>query len=157
MKELRAELDGKVGLVGNTSAPCRYLMHTDSVGLMFLMSRVKFGDQKEEIVTEWEVKDISEMDQKVEQICYSDEVSREPECNQVKGVDLQDFISVFNPCISWSQLTRQPQTYTFLVEQDMQVKDHKPANIKIYDYYMPGELRCCTAKTTQMYFWKENF
>ncbi|NWY20614.1 A2ML1 protein, partial [Aphelocoma coerulescens] len=47
------------------------------------------------------------------------------------------------------ELTRQPQTYTFLVEQDMQVKDHKPANIKIYDYYMPGELRCCTAKTTQ--------
>ncbi|XP_072782532.1 alpha-2-macroglobulin-like protein 1 isoform X2 [Taeniopygia guttata] len=35
------------------------------------------------------------------------------------------------------ELTRQPQTYTFLVEQDMQVKDHKPANIKIYDYYMP--------------------
>uniref|UniRef100_A0A803W772 A2ML1 protein n=2 Tax=Ficedula albicollis TaxID=59894 RepID=A0A803W772_FICAL len=55
------------------------------------------------------------------------------------------------------ELTRQPQTYTFLVEQDMQVKDHKPANIKIYDYYMPGELRCCTAKTTQMYLWKENF
>ncbi|NWT73793.1 A2ML1 protein, partial [Prunella himalayana] len=47
------------------------------------------------------------------------------------------------------ELTRRPQTYTFLVEQDMQVKDHKPANIKIYDYYMPGELRCCTAKTTQ--------
>ncbi|XP_056363640.1 alpha-2-macroglobulin-like protein 1 isoform X2 [Oenanthe melanoleuca] len=37
------------------------------------------------------------------------------------------------------ELTRQPQTYTFLVEQDMQVKDHKPANIKIYDYYMPEE------------------
>ncbi|NXT08606.1 A2ML1 protein, partial [Prunella fulvescens] len=47
------------------------------------------------------------------------------------------------------ELTRQPQTYTFLVEQDMQVKDHKPANIKIYDYYMPGELRFCNAKTTQ--------
>ncbi|NXT61541.1 A2ML1 protein, partial [Chaetops frenatus] len=44
------------------------------------------------------------------------------------------------------ELTRQPQTYTFLVEQDMQVKDHKPANIKIYDYYMPGEFRCYTAK-----------
>ncbi|KAF2974945.1 hypothetical protein EK904_007038 [Melospiza melodia maxima] len=37
------------------------------------------------------------------------------------------------------ELTRQPQTYTFLLEQDMQVKDHKPANIKIYDYYMPEE------------------
>ncbi|XP_062343420.1 alpha-2-macroglobulin-like protein 1 [Cinclus cinclus] len=37
------------------------------------------------------------------------------------------------------ELTRQPQTYTFLVKQDMQVKDHKPANIKIYDYYMPEE------------------
>ncbi|KAJ7419869.1 Alpha-2-macroglobulin-like protein 1 [Willisornis vidua] len=37
------------------------------------------------------------------------------------------------------ELTRQPQTYTFLVEQDMQVKDHKPANIKVYDYYMPEE------------------
>ncbi|XP_066197304.1 alpha-2-macroglobulin-like protein 1 isoform X1 [Sylvia atricapilla] len=37
------------------------------------------------------------------------------------------------------ELTRQPQTYTFLVEQHMQVKDHKPANIKIYDYYMPEE------------------
>ncbi|XP_015474893.1 alpha-2-macroglobulin-like protein 1 isoform X1 [Parus major] len=37
------------------------------------------------------------------------------------------------------ELTRQPQTYTFLVEQDTQVKDHKPANIKIYDYYMPEE------------------
>ncbi|NXY13729.1 A2ML1 protein, partial [Atrichornis clamosus] len=47
------------------------------------------------------------------------------------------------------ELTRQPQTYTFLVEQDMQVKDHKPANIKVYDYYMPGELRCCTAETSQ--------
>ncbi|NWV59700.1 A2ML1 protein, partial [Malurus elegans] len=47
------------------------------------------------------------------------------------------------------ELTRQPQTYTFLVEQDMQVKDHKPANVKIYDYYMPGELRCCTAKTSK--------
>ncbi|NXU86298.1 A2ML1 protein, partial [Xiphorhynchus elegans] len=47
------------------------------------------------------------------------------------------------------ELTRQPQTYTFLVEQDMQVKDRKPANIRIYDYYMPGELRCCTAQTSQ--------
>lgn len=37
----------------------------------------------------------------------------------------------------------------------MQVKDHKPANIKIYDYYMPGEFRCCTAKTAQIYFWKK--
>ncbi|XP_071413479.1 alpha-2-macroglobulin-like protein 1 isoform X2 [Pithys albifrons albifrons] len=37
------------------------------------------------------------------------------------------------------ELTRQSQTYTFLVEQDMQVKDHKPANIKVYDYYMPEE------------------
>ncbi|XP_039235939.1 alpha-2-macroglobulin-like protein 1 isoform X2 [Pipra filicauda] len=37
------------------------------------------------------------------------------------------------------ELTRQPQTYTFLVEQDMQVKDRKPANIKVYDYYMPEE------------------
>ncbi|NWH94490.1 A2ML1 protein, partial [Aegithalos caudatus] len=37
------------------------------------------------------------------------------------------------------ELTREPQTYTFLVEQHMQVKDHKPANIKIYDYYMPEE------------------
>ncbi|NXF11304.1 A2ML1 protein, partial [Smithornis capensis] len=45
------------------------------------------------------------------------------------------------------ELTRKPQTYTFLVEQDMQVKDRKPANIKVYDYYMPGELRCYTAKT----------
>lgn len=38
MKELRAELDGNVGLVGNTSATFRYLMHIDSVGLMSLMS-----------------------------------------------------------------------------------------------------------------------
>ncbi|NXQ09809.1 A2ML1 protein, partial [Peucedramus taeniatus] len=37
------------------------------------------------------------------------------------------------------ELTRQPQTYTFLMEQDMQLKGHKPANIKIYDYYMPEE------------------
>ncbi|XP_009465526.1 PREDICTED: alpha-2-macroglobulin-like [Nipponia nippon] len=37
------------------------------------------------------------------------------------------------------QLTRQPHTYTLLVQQDMQVKDHKPANIKVYDYYMPEE------------------
>ncbi|NXD24440.1 A2ML1 protein, partial [Spelaeornis formosus] len=44
------------------------------------------------------------------------------------------------------ELTRQPQTYTFLVEQDMQVKDHKPANVKIYDYYMPGEFRYSIAK-----------
>ncbi|KAF1428831.1 Alpha-2-macroglobulin-like protein 1, partial [Spheniscus magellanicus] len=47
------------------------------------------------------------------------------------------------------ELTRQPHTYTLLVQQDMQVKDRKPANIKVYDYYMPGELRCCTAETTQ--------
>ncbi|NXS68241.1 A2ML1 protein, partial [Pandion haliaetus] len=47
------------------------------------------------------------------------------------------------------ELTRQPHTYTLLVQQDMQVKDHKPATIKVYDYYMPGELRCCTAETTQ--------
>ncbi|NXT41695.1 A2ML1 protein, partial [Pelecanoides urinatrix] len=37
------------------------------------------------------------------------------------------------------ELTRQPHTYTLLVQQDMQVKDRKPANIKVYDYYMPGE------------------
>ncbi|KFP82837.1 Alpha-2-macroglobulin-like 1, partial [Apaloderma vittatum] len=37
------------------------------------------------------------------------------------------------------ELTRQPHTYTLLVQQDMQVKDRKPANIKIYDYYMPEE------------------
>ncbi|NXK94604.1 A2ML1 protein, partial [Formicarius rufipectus] len=49
------------------------------------------------------------------------------------------------------ELTRQPQTYTFLVEQDMQVKDRKPANIKVYDYYMPGELRCWTAEISKMY------
>ncbi|KAK0680133.1 A2ML1 protein, partial [Pygoscelis papua] len=47
------------------------------------------------------------------------------------------------------ELTRQPHTYTLLVQQDMQVKDRKPANVKVYDYYMPGELRCCTAETTQ--------
>jgi len=39
----------------------------------------------------------------------------------------------------------------------MQVKDRKPANVKVYDYYMPGELRCCTAETTQMSHWKEIF
>ncbi|KFQ74132.1 Alpha-2-macroglobulin-like 1, partial [Phaethon lepturus] len=37
------------------------------------------------------------------------------------------------------ELTRQSHTYTLLVQQDMQVKDHKPANIKVYDYYMPEE------------------
>ncbi|NXQ95320.1 A2ML1 protein, partial [Sagittarius serpentarius] len=37
------------------------------------------------------------------------------------------------------ELTRQPHSYTLLVQQDMQVKDHKPANIKVYDYYMPEE------------------
>ncbi|NXL53139.1 A2ML1 protein, partial [Podilymbus podiceps] len=47
------------------------------------------------------------------------------------------------------ELTRQPHTYTLLVQQDMQVKDRKPANIKVYDYYMPGELRYCTVETTQ--------
>uniref|UniRef100_A0A672V7K3 Alpha-macroglobulin receptor-binding domain-containing protein n=1 Tax=Strigops habroptila TaxID=2489341 RepID=A0A672V7K3_STRHB len=36
-------------------------------------------------------------------------------------------------------LTRQPHTYTLMVQQDMQVRDRKPANIKVYDYYMPGE------------------
>ncbi|XP_009985556.1 PREDICTED: alpha-2-macroglobulin-like protein 1 [Tauraco erythrolophus] len=36
------------------------------------------------------------------------------------------------------ELTRQPHTYTLLVQQDMRVKDPKPANIKVYDYYMPG-------------------
>ncbi|KAK2537735.1 hypothetical protein Q9233_002585 [Columba guinea] len=35
------------------------------------------------------------------------------------------------------EMTRQPHTYTLLVQQDMQVMDHKPANIKVYDYYMP--------------------
>lgn len=38
MKELRADLDGNVGLVWNTSATFRYLMHIDSVGLISLMS-----------------------------------------------------------------------------------------------------------------------
>ncbi|NXG74952.1 A2ML1 protein, partial [Baryphthengus martii] len=47
------------------------------------------------------------------------------------------------------ELTRQPHTYTLLVQQDMQVKDRKPANIKVYDYYMPGESRCCIANTNQ--------
>ncbi|NWY63126.1 A2ML1 protein, partial [Chionis minor] len=47
------------------------------------------------------------------------------------------------------ELTRQPHSYTLLVQQDMQVKDRRPANIKVYDYYMPGELRCCTAEITQ--------
>ncbi|XP_010015515.1 PREDICTED: alpha-2-macroglobulin-like protein 1 [Nestor notabilis] len=37
------------------------------------------------------------------------------------------------------ELTRQPHTYTLMVQQDMQVKDRKPANIKVYDYYMPEE------------------
>ncbi|PKK22298.1 alpha-2-macroglobulin-like protein 1, transcript variant X2 [Columba livia] len=37
------------------------------------------------------------------------------------------------------EMTRQPHTYTLLVQQDMQVMDHKPANIKVYDYYMPEE------------------
>ncbi|NXU52212.1 A2ML1 protein, partial [Turnix velox] len=48
-----------------------------------------------------------------------------------------------------NELTREPHTYTLLVQQDMQVKDLKPANIKVYDYYMPGELGCCTTETTQ--------
>ncbi|XP_054040662.1 alpha-2-macroglobulin-like protein 1 [Rissa tridactyla] len=38
-----------------------------------------------------------------------------------------------------NELTRQPHAYTLLVQQDMQVKDRKPANIKVYDYYMPEE------------------
>ncbi|XP_051470054.1 alpha-2-macroglobulin-like protein 1 isoform X1 [Apus apus] len=37
------------------------------------------------------------------------------------------------------ELTRQPHTYTLLMQQDMQVKDRKPANVKVYDYYMPEE------------------
>ncbi|XP_071618073.1 alpha-2-macroglobulin-like protein 1 [Heliangelus exortis] len=37
------------------------------------------------------------------------------------------------------ELTREPHTYTLLMQQDMQVKDRKPANIKVYDYYMPEE------------------
>ncbi|NXO51473.1 A2ML1 protein, partial [Aramus guarauna] len=37
------------------------------------------------------------------------------------------------------ELTRQPHAYTLLVQQDMQVKDRKPANVKVYDYYMPEE------------------
>ncbi|XP_071671335.1 alpha-2-macroglobulin-like protein 1 isoform X4 [Patagioenas fasciata] len=37
------------------------------------------------------------------------------------------------------EMTRQTHTYTLLVQQDMQVMDHKPANIKVYDYYMPEE------------------
>ncbi|KFV51025.1 Alpha-2-macroglobulin-like 1, partial [Tyto alba] len=37
------------------------------------------------------------------------------------------------------ELTRQPHTYTLLVQQDLHVKDDKPANIKVYDYYMPEE------------------
>ncbi|KAM8821945.1 alpha-2-macroglobulin-like protein 1 [Eudromia elegans] len=37
------------------------------------------------------------------------------------------------------ELTREPQIYTLLVQQNTQVKDLKPANIKVYDYYMPEE------------------
>ncbi|KAM6438234.1 alpha-2-macroglobulin-like protein 1 [Rhynochetos jubatus] len=37
------------------------------------------------------------------------------------------------------ELTRQPHAYTLLVQQNTPVKDRKPANIKVYDYYMPEE------------------
>uniref|UniRef100_A0A8C6JYY6 Uncharacterized protein n=1 Tax=Melopsittacus undulatus TaxID=13146 RepID=A0A8C6JYY6_MELUD len=37
------------------------------------------------------------------------------------------------------ELTRQPHTYTLMMQQDVQVKDRKPASIKVYDYYMPEE------------------
>ncbi|KFP34148.1 Alpha-2-macroglobulin-like 1, partial [Colius striatus] len=37
------------------------------------------------------------------------------------------------------ELTRESHTYTLLVQQDTQVKERKPVNIKVYDYYMPGE------------------
>ncbi|KYO44643.1 alpha-2-macroglobulin-like protein 1 isoform X1 [Alligator mississippiensis] len=37
------------------------------------------------------------------------------------------------------ELTRDPQDYTFMVQQDIPVKDLRPANVKIYDYYMPDE------------------
>ncbi|KAM6292658.1 alpha-2-macroglobulin-like protein 1 [Porphyrio hochstetteri] len=37
------------------------------------------------------------------------------------------------------ELTRLPHTYTLMVQQDMEVKDRKPANVKVYDYYMPEE------------------
>ncbi|NXG39333.1 A2ML1 protein, partial [Dromaius novaehollandiae] len=47
------------------------------------------------------------------------------------------------------ELTRQPQVYTLLVRQNTQVKDLKPANIKVYDYYMPGELRCWTSEISK--------
>uniref|UniRef100_A0A7M4F4Y3 Alpha-macroglobulin receptor-binding domain-containing protein n=1 Tax=Crocodylus porosus TaxID=8502 RepID=A0A7M4F4Y3_CROPO len=42
---------------------------------------------------------------------------------------------------SLEELTRDPQDYTFMVQQDIPVKDLRPANVKIYDYYMPGELK----------------
>ncbi|NXE56694.1 A2ML1 protein, partial [Casuarius casuarius] len=47
------------------------------------------------------------------------------------------------------ELTRQPQVYTLLVRQNTQVKNLKPANIKVYDYYMPGELRCWTSEISK--------
>ncbi|XP_061863712.1 alpha-2-macroglobulin-like protein 1 [Colius striatus] len=37
------------------------------------------------------------------------------------------------------ELTRESHTYTLLVQQDTQVKERKPVNIKVYDYYMPEE------------------
>uniref|UniRef100_A0A8C3BCZ8 Alpha-2-macroglobulin-like protein 1 n=1 Tax=Cairina moschata TaxID=8855 RepID=A0A8C3BCZ8_CAIMO len=51
-----------------------------------------------------------------------------------------ELLSGYSPVAdSLDELTRQPHAYTLLMQQDMPVKDHKPANIKVYDYYMPEE------------------
>lgn len=60
MKELGAELNVRnLGLVGNTF---RYLMHTESVGLM----SHELSDQKWEMTTTYEVKYVSKVDWKAE-------------------------------------------------------------------------------------------
>lgn len=57
--------------------------------------------KKWEMATACEVKDISEMDWKAEQICHSGEVSTGA-WEQVEGIFLQDFGSGRNPSVSCS-------------------------------------------------------
>lgn len=45
----------------------------------------------------------------------------------------------FNSVFLSLQLTKQALSFFFLVEQDIQVDNLKPASVKAYDYYETGE------------------
>ena len=66
-------------------------------------------------------------------VSFSARVFQSPHCRGVIFTFvLMGFLSVF-------QLGKETQTYTFTISQSVLVTNLKPATIKVYDYYLPGE------------------